>query len=445
MAEVQLDAAASALGVSTKSVRRWIKQGAPNRRDERGWILVDVEQLRAWRRARNEALRLARETARAAPAPEAPPSAPAAIDEAEHDELGAPPELDPQREEPAVRADPDQEHDRLLAAIDTLPQVQDGSAQQARGCRSHHAEEPGDLDPLEAERRRVLADFARPASTLSRGALGAIVATTELLKRAAALTVVRLPEAVGESPELGERGGTTIGIGAAQLKEIMRNGGLHAWLDQNCGSGRYGLAWSGAAGERLHTEVLLVVSADRHAALVEAGRERAKALRRRHRDEEVATQRQAHEAWFRERQEEARKAQRVAEAARAREFVSWWSVAVLREAKARGGSPDQDRLLACATTYLRDFAQELMVLHPLEVAARLEALLPVGQRVLIRRGRSSWEAVRDLFGLPPSAWSSDWDRRRRRWPGQRRATAGRAVDSRGHSSYPGPGLGYPRS
>ena len=253
MGLVSLKKAAKALSKSEKTLRRWIKDGAPCEKDRSGAYLMNVEGLELWKRERDQTNERGRVTRRARPTM---PKRRAALPR------------DPvvPSETPAISpveseiADAVIDHDaEVLTALDQraantrhAPRVTAPKAPRHSGTHEPATHAPtGDFMKVRA---RLESEPAIPQATdLRRRAT-----LNTLLRGAASATITRLPQCDIDLSYLGRANAQdhdTWGVTLPEIKAIVASGGFLPWLDRSRGRGRYLVSWNGSMGQLIHSEV----------------------------------------------------------------------------------------------------------------------------------------------------------------------------------------------
>lgn len=318
MPETTLKAAAAKLEKSEKTVRRWVRDGAPHRRDKDDCYLVDPDALSAWRQARVSVGIPPPGDASARVRPEQGAASPVAVPVVDDDD-----ELDL-----VADAWPDEDYDPTEA----------GQIRRTLGARSTP---PG--------RREVVA----------RTRLG------HLLRAAKSVVLVRLPLDEDDVERVGGEGQPlTHVVTRAELDDMAGSGGLKPLIESRLGAGRYQAEWIGPHGEMLYREVLELPDVASAAYRLRSERERAEA---------AADDAARREAEARERAAQTEQLRRAYEAWAPRHALS-----ALVEAGRRTRDFDQRRLYDDVLRFLLAQAPQLYpryVYDPLVVTA-LEPFLP---------------------------------------------------------------------
>jgi hypothetical protein len=256
MALVSLKKAAKALSKSEKTLRRWIKDGAPCEKDRSGAYLMNVEELQLWKRERDQAKGRGRVTRRPRPATANPkrrtarPADPVGPNET--------PAISPV--EPEI-ADAVIDHDaEVLAALrEHVPKPP--TSPRATVVKTPRPNTLGRStatpeEKLKQLRAKLEAEPEIPnAADLRRRAV-----LNTLLQGAASATITRLPERAIDLRDLKREHEDTWGLTRAELREIVEAGGFLPWLNKNRGRGHYRVTWNGAMGQLLHSEVLTLAT-----------------------------------------------------------------------------------------------------------------------------------------------------------------------------------------
>jgi hypothetical protein len=363
---VSLRKALGVLGKSDKTLRRWVKEGAPHEKDVNGAYLVDPDELREWRRERDQEKREHRAAERARRAESSPT---AALQEATNSHAAAAPaepwESDPNDDGPA---------EALLALGDATHTLPRSSSSKARKRRKRHA--PGSVrsDEKFAQYRAATEsepETPRGAEIRERAALNA------LLTEAVSATITRVPEKAADLLFFGRGVGQvrdTWGLSRRELAKLVASGGFPAYLDKNLGRGHFVVTWNGAGGQALHTQKFELPT---YLEPKELDAPSAKTVSRRRRK-------------------------------RAENLARWVGVhllAGLHEATNRSVEVDSPDLREILREVLEDCAPRLFPrpLYDLCVCAELEPFLPACPPSVV-----PWQEVLRPAPSPQERWLADW-------------------------------------
>jgi hypothetical protein len=341
--ETTLKGAAMKLGKSEKTVRRWVRDGAPSRVDKDGCYLVDPDALSAWRQARvSVGVSPAEDEPAAAPS-EASAATPVALPVVDDDELGA---ID-----------------------DTWTGY--------------------DHDPTEAgEIRRTLEARSTPPGrreVVARTRLG------HLLRAARSVVLVRLPLDADDVERVGREGQPlTHVVTRVELDDMAGSGGLKPLIESRLGPGRFQAEWIGPHGEMLYREVLELPDVASAAFRLRSERERAEAA--------------AYEDARREAEAQARAAH---DERLRRAYEAWaprHAVSALVEAGRRTRDFDQRRLYDDVLRFLLAQAPQLYprCVYDPSVVVALEPFLPRVPSVDFEPWRPDMLTPQELWA---SAWA----------------------------------------